>query len=170
MNEVLLDTIETCLNNTLKAYIQKISLKYSIPVDELNDLVNTDIENIKVESDEDSIISDSSEENNLNICTFIMKRGTRKGKLCGKKVKSGCDLCTTHYNDEQKKSATAIIKKSKIVWNEDIKMYYCNTTGFVFEKIDNEYKAVGKFKSGDIQKLEDFDIKTCKKFNYIVKI
>ena len=49
-------------------------------------------------------------------------------------------------------------------------MYYCNTTGFVFEKIDNEYKAVGKFKSGDIQKLEDFDIKTCKKFNYIVKI
>ena len=81
MNKVLLDTIETCLNNTLKAYIQKISLKYSIPVDELNDLVSTDIENIKVESDEDSIISDSSEENNLNICTFIMKKGTRQGKI-----------------------------------------------------------------------------------------
>ena len=170
MNKVLLDTIETCLKNTLDNYIEKISVKYSIPVEELNELINTDIENIKVDSDDDSIISDSSEENNLNICTFIMKGGTRKGKLCGKKVKFGCNLCTNHYNAEQKKSAAAIIKKSKIVWNEDIKMYYCNTTGFVFEKFDKEYKAVGKYKSSEIHKLEESDIKTCKNFNYIVKM
>jgi hypothetical protein len=168
MNEILSEKIKTFVNTGIDSYINKVSVKYSINIDELKALVNENVENI-----EDDVILSSEEEEEeeiKNICTHVFKRGKNMKKCCGKKIKAGESLCSVHKKTKEKTSNEFIIGKSKILFNPELKKYSCKSTGIVFEKNNSEeFEAVGIYRSGEIQKLEEEHIKTCKKFKYLVK-
>lgn len=168
MDEILTEQIKTFVNTSIDSYINKVSIKYSISVEELKALISENIENI-----EDDVIlsSDEEEEEEIkNICTHVFKSGKNKGKCCGKKIKPGQSLCSVHKSTKEKTNNEAIIRKSQILFNPELKKYSCKLTGIIFEKNDSEeFEAVGIYRSGEFQKLGEKDIKTCKKFKYLVK-
>lgn len=168
MNEILSEKIKTFVKTSIDSYINKVSIKYSINIDELKALVNENVENI-----EDDVILSSEEEEEeeiKNICTHVFKRGKNTGKCCGKKIKAGESLCSEHKKTKEKTSNESIIRKSQILFNPELKKYSCKITGIVFEKNNSEeFEAVGIYRSGEIQKLTEEHIKTCKKFKYLVK-
>jgi hypothetical protein len=174
MNKNLIKTVEEIVNSSIQEYIKKVSNKYSISVEELNDLINQDIEDLSdLSSDNDSIISESSTETNCNICRHVIGGSSaRKGQLCGKPVKCmEAQLCKTHLDAKEKKSAKAIVKKAKasIIMHPEIGKHFCETTGLIFEKNGSNFEAVGIYKNQEIKDLDSKDLKTCKIFNYLVK-
>lgn len=170
MNEILTDKIKSFVDNSIEAYIIKVSAKYSIPIEELENLVTETLENIK-DDEEDVIVSSDEEEQEKvnNMCIHILSSGTRKGLCCGSKIKPGQTLCSKHKIAKEKKSASAIVKKAKIMFNPEINKHYCADSGIVFEENSGKFEAIGVYKLGIVQELEKKDIKTCENFNYLVK-
>lgn len=169
MNEILTDKIKSFVDSSIEAYIAKVSVKYSIPIEELQNLVTENVKNIKDDEEDVIMSSDDEEEKVENICIHILSGGKRKGQCCGLKIKPGQTLCSKHKAAKEKKSAAAIVKKAKIMFNPEINKHYCSDSGLVFEENSGKFEAVGVYRLGVIQKLEDKDIKTCENFNYLVK-
>jgi len=174
MNKTLLKTFETAIDLSIQEYITKVSNKYSIPVEELKDLVDKDPKNLEEHnSDSDTILSDSSSDTNSKVCIHVIGGSSaRKGQICGKPVK--CEKtqpCKIHLDAKEKKSAKSIIKKAKaaITFHPQFNKYYCEATGLLFEKNGDKFEAVSIYKGQEIRELNAKDIKTCKIFNYLVK-
>jgi len=170
MNKILTDKIKSIVDTSIEAYIIKVSTKYSIPIEELEYLVTEHLDNIKDDEEDVIVSSDEEEEEKVNnMCMHILSTGGRKGKCCAAKIKPGQTLCTTHKAAKEKKSAAAIVKKAKIMFNPEINKHSCATSGIVFEENSGKFEAIGVYRNGIIEKLEEKDIKTCKIFNYLVK-
>jgi hypothetical protein len=95
-------------------------------------------------------------------CAYVFSKGKNIGEQCSKFVKDGQTFCYLHNSKEDKKeekedASNCLFKLSgtNYWWHKDTRLVFPSQT----EKL-----VIAKYFNGDLQKLEDEDIKLCKKF------
>ena len=177
MSDKLIQNIDKLLKTFLDNYINKISIKYSIPKEELEEILN---DNEKIFDNKDN------KDNKKNIsttnfisCQYKFSKGANKGELCVSKIKTGCSkYCSKHEKFEgdiqsikkqlPKAKTSPTPKKNKnspekiIRLNTEISKWMDNETELIFDSKDRLI-VVGSYRDGKINILTDEDIILCQK-------
>jgi hypothetical protein len=97
-------------------------------------------------------------------CAYVFSKGKNTGEQCSKFVKDGQTFCYLHNSKEEKKEEKKEEDASNCLfkltgtnywWHKDTRLVFPSQT----EKL-----VIAKYFNGDLQKLEDEDIKLCEKF------
>jgi hypothetical protein len=149
------------LDKFINSFLLQLSSNQSISIDilekEWNDFCSRET---KV------VITSTKKSNQEKIkCAYIFSKGKNTGEQCSKFVKDSQTFCYLHNLKEEKKEEK---KEQEDVSNCLFKLtgtnyWWHKDTRLVFPS-QTEKLVIAKYFNGDLQKLEDEDIKICKKF------
>lgn len=184
------------ISNFVDQYIyillDEISKQHSI---DKNKLLNTkkNVEQnfiIKYEHSVGSTVQHIQHINVLNKgkCAYIIQKGKKKGTYCVFNSSRNKKYCSRHSNlfhddeknikstpqsspyfEESKKELIIHKIKSGLYKNKIIGKFVDKKTNYVFEKINNQYKVVGKNNNDKLIKLKLSDILDIKKNGFIIE-
>lgn len=171
----LINNIETVITNAFEQYITAVSSKYSVEVEELQELWNTmnfQVKlNIKKPEKKKKLKSEDTEIEGS--CPYVLKRG-RVGEKCGNKpCKGGKVYCFKHKKFEGTEDVreTPLLSKlpttSRILkLNKDINKYVHEESGlYVVSKEDST--VAGSYRDGkQTEFLTEEDVSLCEKFGF----
>ncbi len=185
--EELLKKIQNVINESVKSFCDKITENNpELNSEEIytmwSNMEKTSSERKKAKNITDNV--EETNEKNENGCPYKSSKGKNAGKICGVKAKDGGVYCATHkkYEGQEAKekkvlpmpksnsSVTSTIESSQRVFRKHKqldKLYHPNTN-FVIESKENRI-IIGKIVDDKLEKLNEQDIETCKKWNFAYK-
>ena len=120
-----------------------------------------------------------TESTKIQKCPYVYIKGKKEGQTCNSKTKKGNVYCSRHKKFEgttvtKKKKILPTVKKTKkqiepditLVFNKTINKIWHNKTRLVFKSKD-ELIVIGKYIEGELTKLTEEDINTCKSNRFI---
>ena len=178
----MLSFFNTVISTTLNEYVNLISVRHGIPVDDLMKLMN-ELKSVNAQSHHIQTIIPlpvAPVQNAENKCGYIYLRGSKSGTVCGNKNKKNSEFCSQHTKKKEKdevvvlnthevkevaKKPNPVLRMNKIIgkwWHAD--------TSLVF-KSSEEKIVIGIFKDDKIVDLSEDDVKVCiaNKFKYVMK-
>jgi hypothetical protein len=150
-----LKSLETIFRGCTQ-FISKVSEKYEIDIEELNDLFSSAVGVI------DKMTTTEKTTTTGDFCHFILTRGDNKGTQCKKKPVKGDVFCASHKKKESDVNMKEAVKQFQVVkfkglfWNKETRFVFVSREDqTVYGKLDNNNE--------DVLPLSDKDIEICNK-------
>jgi len=146
--------ITTELDKFIGSFFLQLSSNQSISIDILEKEWNDFCGN------ETKVMTKNSNQEKIK-CAYVFSKGKNTGDQCSKFVKEGQTFCYLHINSKQEKKEEDVsnclfkLSGTSYWWHKDTRLVFPS---------QNEKLVIAKYFDGDLQKLEDEDIKLCKKF------
>lgn len=183
----MFNQVENIVNEYVEKYNNVLVSKYNLSIDELrkhwsdisgqklNYVTQQQNHLVSVQVQPQSVQVQQTEPINTG-CIFILTRGDRKGKPCGKKL-SDTQYCRTHKAKMGSLSKTSESKGEskqepknviKLVKHKELDVMHDTSTGFVFDV--NDGAVYGIIMEGVINSLSKKDIALCVEKGFKYKI
>lgn len=112
----IISEFENYFKNIITKFNIKVSEKYDLDIDDLNDIWNNIDNSFEIKVSKGLCNSDTSSKSSTkeSKCLYIFCRGSKKGETCGEKVTTGNRYCCKHkkYENQVEPSSKVIDKKS----------------------------------------------------------
>ena len=176
METSLIISIKEVVEKNIKAYIEQISVKYSIDEKELLDLWNKEGVVKKPQTNNQNICCNPVTKENpvvhVQTCCYTFTRGKKAGTICGAKLKTHDKFCPKHIKQGDKtreekvnvlpkqvvKSSTIVLKRNKSIdrlWHTESRLVFNDSNVVTHRLIDD-----------DLRQLNQVDIKLCKQLGF----
>jgi len=163
-------------------YIEKVAKTYGHSVNDLKRLMNDDDTippppvNIFPAQVQPQLIAATG---TGGLCSFVLRRGTRAGTVCGAKNKKNSDFCSQHSKKNVTEKEIVMIETNNkalppkkpnpvLRMNKIIGKWWHPDSGLVF-KSSEEKIVIGIFKNNQLFDLSEEDVQACvaHKFKYV---
>lgn len=189
----LRDNIMSMIDTEVNTFLERVSSKYEIPIDDLKELWEKSEEDAKpvkkVTKAKTTVTKKEKEKEESGVCVYEFTRPPKVGEKCGVKTKDGSCYCSKHkkYENKEVKEKTVLPKKSieksasstsskastvsakakksfVVEYNKEHDFWWNNPTGFII-KSKEEHVVIGKYINEEIMDLTEDDIEMCQSRN-----